>query len=225
VCDTLPPESGTVNLFLESGYVVHKVEESAVVPIYSDDRDDDNERFAATLSERRGRPYRNGIKIDYLLKFAIPALVEDPQRFARAVVRARPAGTAAGDDVIEATTTVVENVGGHVRREFEAEQGKVVVRAIVRALAKYAAKEKADNSNAGLGVLLNVLAFATETADTRSWSTLPQHIYMGRLHLPPGAWDLDVTLLGAAGEPIDSFTIDGVDVESGVSRFLNYRIY
>jgi len=224
VCDPPAPGSGTVNLFLESGYVTYKVEESAVVPIYTDDNDDDSEHFAATLSERRGKPYRNDIKIDYLLKFALPVLAEDPPVFEHATVRARPAG-GSEDSEFETHTVVVENIGGYARREFEAHQGKVVVRAIVRALTKYAAKKTADDGDAALGVLVNVFNVATETADTRSWSTLPQRIHMARLHLPAGTWNLEVTLFDTRGAKVDQFAIDDVVVREGAADFVNYRIY
>ncbi len=233
-----PRQAGTgiVNLFLESGFVTHKIEQSVIIPIYKDDNYDDKDSFAVTMSDRRHRARRSGVKVTHLLKFAIPALADDPIPFHSAVVRARPMATAAesgdGDDesgdaadMVEAHTVVVEDLGVLARRAFEAREAKILVRTIIRALAKCATQSKADDENRGLGVLMNIFNVATETADTRSWSTLPRHIMMSRLVLPAGTWELDVTLLGDAGQRVDNFTIKDVVVRNGRSKFLNFRVH
>ena len=42
------------------------------------------------------------------------------------------------------------------------------------------------------GVLANVVAVATETADTRSWLTLPSVISVTRVALKPGSHELKI---------------------------------
>ena len=71
---------GLVNIFLECGYVDHKVETSLQLPILKDDDTSDDDAFALTLSERRGRHYREAT-IDYWLKVALPSLVTEPLPF------------------------------------------------------------------------------------------------------------------------------------------------
>jgi hypothetical protein len=223
--------TGVVNLFLESGYVTHKYEQSIAFPIYEDDDEDDHEKFAATLAERRHAARRSGIKVSQIIKIAMPVLADDPVPFHEAVVRAIRTESAAVEedtaatDAYETRTVLAEDLRVHARRAFAAKEGKILLRTIVRALAKAATQSKAGNKNEGLGVLVNVFNIATETADTRSWSTLPQRINMARLRLPQGTWDLDVTLLDASGNQLDTFRIQDVVVRSGEFEFINFRIY
>lgn len=229
-CPPRERERGALNVFLESGYVTHKTEESVVIPIYEDDDDyDDHDTFAVTLAERRHMARRKGVKVTQVVKIAMPVLVEDPVPFHHAVLRARPAGADADrhheSPVVEARTTLVEDVGVHARHAFTAKEGKILVRTIIRALAKLAAQNKAEDKDTALGVLVNIFNVATETADTRSWSTLPQRIDMARLQLPAGTWDVDVTLYNGSDERLDEFTITDVVVQSGESSFINYRVY
>lgn len=221
-----PPGSndGTVNLFIEAGYVAHKVEESVVLPIYSDDEWDDDDEFAGRLAKRRHAARRHNVKVSQVVKIAMPSLVADPSPYQYAVVCARADSTSAAA-AAEARTVPAENVDVLARRAFQAREGKILLRTIVRALAKLAAQSKLGDKNEGLGVLMNVFNVATETADTRSWTTLPARIDMARLRLPAGTWILDVTLFGADGRPVDTFAIPAVTVDAGDSRFINYRVY
>jgi hypothetical protein len=220
------PESGdgagVVNLFLEGGYVAHKVEESIALPIYEDDDRSDDERLAERMAGRRHHARRK-VKVTQVIKIAMPTLADDPMPFATAVVQAR--GDSSGVDCGEFPSVRVEDLNVYARRAFAAKEGKILLRTIVRTLAKTAAQTKLGDKNEAAGVLLNVFNVATETADTRSWTTLPQRILMSRLRLPEGTWDLDVTLLDGSGNSVHRFTIPGVESRSDRPRFINYRIY
>jgi tetratricopeptide (TPR) repeat protein len=214
--------AGVVNLFLEGGYVTHRVEQSIALPIYEDDDRDDDEHLARRMAERRHHARRK-VRVTQVIKIAMPALAEDPMPFAHAVVEAR--GDSSGIEGGEFQSVLVDDLNVHARRAFAAEEGKILLRTIVRTLAKTAAQTKLGEKNEAAGVLLNVFNVATETADTRSWTTLPQRILMSRLRLPEGTWDLDVTLLDGDGTTVHSFTITGVEARPDRPRFINYRIY
>jgi hypothetical protein len=223
-CPGVTREQGVVNLLLEGGYVTHKVEESVVLPIYEDDDEDDDD-FAEALAGRRHHARRRGVKVTQVVKVAVPVLAEDPVPFQSAVVTARPEDSDDDGEPTEVSSVVVENLGVHARRAFAAKEGKILVRTVVRALAKLAAQDGAGDRNAAVGVLVNVFNVATETADTRSWSTLPQRIVMSRLRLPAGDWSLRVRLFDGGGACVHEFTIPSVAVRAGDVEFINYRVY
>ena len=131
----------------------------------------------------------------------------------------------AGAEIETTATARVENVSTLARLAFEEKSGKVLLRAIVRALGKYALKKEADKADGALGLLVNIVGVATESADTRSWTTLPSKILMARLHLPPGNYDIEVELLTGTGALHDTFTIPNVTVKPSDAQFINYRVY
>ena len=64
-------------------------------------------------------------------------------------------------------------------------QGLIILgRTLGRALLKYLAYREANKENETLGLLVNLAGVVTEQADTRSWRTLPNQIYMVRMPLP-----------------------------------------
>ena len=245
--------TGVVNLIIECGYVDAKIEQNLVFPIYSDEvgEDIDESRFARRLVEERrdGRPQPDR-KLDYLLRVAVPQMVDVQCSVQGAEVRAvadtdtaqapargdtlRAAGHigAQGPFVRAATVQDLSVLSNHA---FEEAQPAIITRAVVRALAKYIAKKKADKEeekadgkkekkNPLAGWLVQGFAFATEGADTRSWSLLPERILLARLELPPGRYRLDVRLLDANGQPAQNLSIPNVELQAGAVRLLNYRV-
>jgi len=74
------------------------------------------------------------------------------------------------------------------------------------------------------GWLINIFNVATESADVRSWATLPQEIRMARLVIPEGTYDLALTLHGQFAEEDETYVIKGVEITAGRSTFLNLRV-
>lgn len=212
---------GTVNIFLECGYVSFKVEENIVLPIYENEVGDDTnvDEFARGLSLRYGQPVEQGLSLDYLLRVALPTMVPSPGPFVYAGIRTRVGGQA-----YAARAEVVENLDALALRAFESRRGTIMIKAISRALTKYLAKEGADKESTLLGWMVNLFNVATEGADTRCWATLPQTIRMARLVLPEGAYDLEIVLHDQSGSEEESYPIKGVKVRRGRSTFLSYRI-
>ncbi|MCH7549733.1 MAG: hypothetical protein IH969_09410 [Candidatus Krumholzibacteriota bacterium] len=230
--DAGPPVQGygRVNLLLECGYVAGKREVNIVLPIFKNEEWDDSEEFAPVLAGRRGGAVTS--KVDYWLKVALPELLPDPVLFDYAEVRPRPRREHASADssftslvLVTAQTDLVENVDALAAIAFEEGQWNVLVRATTRALIKYSAKKGADSADASLGVLVNLFNIATESADTRSWSTLPQKILMTRFDLPEGVWDFDVALFDRDGRRTGSFLIEDIEVRSRRVDFLNFRVH
>jgi hypothetical protein len=188
--------------------------------------------------------------LDYLLRVAVPQMMDVQCSIQGADVRAvagsdtvrapdpgdtmRPTTRiGAPSPVVRAAT--VQNLSVLANHAFEEAQPAIITRAVVRALAKYIAKKKADKEeekadgkkekkNPLAGWLVQGFAFATEGADTRSWSLLPERILLARLELPPGRYRLDVRLLDANGQPAQNMSIPNVELKAGAVRLLSYRV-
>ncbi|HEY8040429.1 MAG TPA: hypothetical protein VIF15_11575 [Polyangiaceae bacterium] len=85
------------------------------------------------------------------------------------------------------------NVTEQVRGEWKKIEGKIIVSAITRMIARYAAGrvvQAAAGKNELVGVLLSLGTQATLTAldtpDTRSWETLPARVAIARVRVPAG---------------------------------------
>ena len=212
---------GTVNVFVECGYAPYKIEKNIVLPIYKGEVHDDTDadRFAATLTNRYGEPINEDIELDYILRVAVPELVSSPEPFAAAWIRVAVEGRPR-----EEPARIVENLDALGFEAFEARRGGILLKTVARALVKYLAKEGVDDKSALAGWIVNLFNVATETADVRSWATLPQTIRMARLVVPEGTYDLEIVLRASASEMDESCVIEDVEVTSGRSTFLNLRI-
>jgi hypothetical protein len=220
--DSLAVAPGEVTILLECGFVAGKIAREIVIPIYKDDKNGSNftdDSFAEALSHRVGQPRRR-TKLDYVLKISLPDLVVPHSAYRRAHVQAISAR-----DTVRATVVLAEDLNAWEKRAFEAKQAKVLIRAIVRGLAKYAAKQAAAKEDETLGWLVNLLGAATEVADTRTWSTLPERIFVTHLTLPAGSWKLKIELFNQLGRRVGTLDVPDLQVTGGQKSFLNYRVY
>jgi hypothetical protein len=93
-------------------------------------------------------------------------------------------------------------------------------------LTKYIAFKTAEEKKGeAAGFLVNLFNVATESADTRSWLTLPNNIQMSRLPLPAGTFDLKLTFYDQANREISSTNIPNVIIKENDYTFLNYRTF
>jgi tetratricopeptide (TPR) repeat protein len=233
------PGEGVLNLFLECGYVAHKQERKVVLPIFKQDDTSDVDALAEVLAAREGvavASYEGNRKIDYILKVAVPVMVPTPVQWDYAVIRPQwraplEADSALAEEVpptvddVDFRTDIVENVDSYALAAFDEAYGKMLFRTIVRALTKYTAKEGASNEDEALGWVVNWFNVATETADTREWTTLPEKILMARLILPAGRYDLHIGLFDGDGRHVDDVIIEDVFIGPGRTAFLNHRVF
>ncbi len=118
---------------------------------------------------------------------------------------------------------LVEDIDAIAIKTLQAEMPAITARALARAVVKYRAAREAGKRDQGLGLLVNIAGFISEQADTRSWSTLPQRIYLARRFLPPGRHDISVRLLGRAGQVLAQKQFTGVAIEAGDKVYLSWR--
>lgn len=107
-----------------------------------------------------------------------------------------------GDD--EVRTEIVEDVDAIAQSTLKKRMPAIIARAVARAVAKYKITERAQKENKAAGFISNVAGLLTETADTRSWLTLPAEIQMARLRLPPGEHLVRMELLSSSGGVIET---------------------
>ncbi|HEY6093353.1 MAG TPA: hypothetical protein VIU93_00230 [Gallionellaceae bacterium] len=134
----------------------------------------------------------------------------------------------------QAMSELMENVDGIARASLDSRMPAIMARSIARAVVKAAASKKAqqvarngnnrnnDSSMVGLlgAVAVQVAAYATERADTRSWLTLPANIQLARLSLPPGSYTVKAELLDSAGVVVNTREYPGVVIGKGHKTYL-----
>jgi len=230
--ESLHSDWGRVIVLCEVGLAPPILEENILLPIYKNDprdfRDDDErDRFAHNLTLRRGHDYQydSDVTLDYLLRVALP------------FYGANYAGSGVSQVVVKDTTgreipaELAENIGAILRQDLSDREPVILVRAITRALIKYAAAKAAEsagnrhNKALGrvLGAMVNVAGVATESADTRSWETLPDRIYAADFELPPGTHALRAVFQDDLGGALFRHDFNPIEVKSGDVVFLRAR--
>lgn len=162
--------------------------------------------------------------------FAIPVHAKDKPIAHPAVVRATPA---AGGTATTHPMEVVSDLDAFARATLKDEQPGVLAKTMIRAVAKQVAagqlsreaeqaarkksgdpqKDKQNEDTAKLvGLVTNLFASTaatlSEVADTRAWTTLPDHIEGALIDLPPGRYALTLDT------PYGPIECGGVTVEA-----------
>ena len=144
------------------------------------------------------------------LRVAFPVYASEPAPVKNARLQA-------GNRLVD--LEAVENIDGLARHSLDEDMPLIMTRAIARAVVKYQSQKSAQDQNALAGFLLTVTNLATERADTRSWTTLPQEIQMARVLLPAGQREISIEIVNAAGRLVD--TIDAsIDIQAQQRTFM-----
>ena len=208
---------GEVIIFVESGLVSRKRQNEIEMPIMEDDDTGDVWLLSDRMVYRYRRyGHRSHNKVKYWLKVALPYIEIIPTEVSQ--VRLRGAGKS-----VEGV--LVDNLNAIAGENFREKEDGILLRTIARGLAKYAMAQKVKDKNEVLGYLVNLLGNSTETADTRSWLSLPSHIRIARFSLPPGTVDLVLEFLNRGGQVVDSTHFPEVEVKADKAVFLSCRSY
>jgi hypothetical protein len=209
-----PANTGELILFYESGYVPSKREEALTFPILKKD-DVDDEKFVPTLMGRQGKIYKD-IELEYLLRVAIPTL--DSRRPVLSGIEVT-VGT------LKANGMLVEDVERAAIETLNTQQPGILLRTLIRAVSKYLIYRKANKENEALGLLVNLAGAVTEQADTRSWQTLPNQIFMVRMSLPAGTHTLNFSFLDENGQTGGRDSVPDIKIHPNRITFWNHRTY
>ena len=119
----------------------------------------------------------------------------------------------------EANLVLVEDINGIAVKGLNDRKGRIMAKAIARAVAKQVAIHsivRSQDNQIMLGAILNLFnIFLVERADTRSWRTLPGRIYMTRIYLPAGEYKCEFKSCDGMMEDLGPLT-----VEAGTTRYL-----
>ena len=220
-------DEGEIVVIYESGFVTDLQELRLDWPILESDRDDDDwARRVYRRGPRGSFVVSDDVKVKYWLSVAMPVLHHVEPRLVEARVRT-------GDLV--AFSEPVHDVSEIFELTFEEGATTRTIRTLVRALAKYQltqavkrGEKREDGSretNEVAGFVANLFASATERADTRSWTTLPDEIHVARLRLPAGDHEVAVEVLDRSGRVAQTATFETVRVVAGERTILHHRTY
>ncbi len=82
-------------------------------------------------------------------------------------------------------------------KQLEDEMPTIVTRQVIRVLAKEEMRQQMSRKGGDVGNILAALYnVASEKADTRSWSTLPDSIHILRMDFAPGKHEVELTING-----------------------------
>ncbi|MFV2004033.1 MAG: COG3014 family protein [Gammaproteobacteria bacterium] len=129
------------------------------------------------------------------LRVAFPVYRDNKKRLSKPVIKV------AGKQYAMETVEDVDKLARHALSEA---MPGIMVRATARAVVKYNTQHTAQDNSSFAGLLMTVTNLVTERADTRSWSTLPQEIQLRRIDLPAGEHQVQLQLLNAAGQLVDT---------------------
>ena len=146
-----------------------------------------------------------------VVRVALPKLIPQKTQVLHETVTLMPRV----GEPISATSELVYNGTALAERSLSDRMPGITTKALARAAVKFAAAEaatrgsqhavnKGDAPWVGLlvGVLAHGLAVASESADTRSWRTLPDEIQMSRLWVPPGEYETRIqAMIRSGGTP------------------------
>jgi len=102
-------------------------------------------------------------------------------------------------------------------------RAKTHLKAWLRAFAKFGAtekvKDKADTGNVLgniiVGSIIDAGAREITRADIRCWRTIPKRIYICRMRLDPGLYDIEVDYIDGGGNSIGTSVIEGIEIVEG----------
>jgi len=113
----------------------------------------------------------------------------------------------------------VTNLAAELVREYEEIKPKIIAaaltrmisRAVVAEAARAAGNELAGDGGAWVGVLASMLGegllVAADRPDTRSWTLLPEKVFVSRVRVPAGSHEVRV-FLGPGNETFESVAVD-----------------
>jgi uncharacterized protein len=228
---------GRVIVICEAGLAPPIEEENIVLPIFGDDPqnfadDAERQRYAEDVCRRRGEGYSyEPRRLKYLLRVAMPKHSPDytGSQVQGAIIRE-------DSSHLDVPAEFSDNIGAILRQDLSDRYPAILARAVVRGIIKYAATEAAkkagramdkdhDNKWLGdvLGAAMNAAGVISEAADTRSWETLPDRIYVADFNLSPGTHHLHALFKGGAGESLQRNDLPEVTVKTGEVTFLRVR--
>ena len=147
--------------------------------------------------------------------FRFPHLVPEYAGFTQAVMEV--------NGKKEAPTSILYNVGQEAIRTLDADYNYLVAKKIIGIIAKEVAADQIRQKNELLGAIAKVAMHASDQADLRQWSTLPDTFQISKKSLPPGEHKVRLLAQGSNGET--ELWSGSVTIKKGQKTFLTDRSF
>jgi hypothetical protein len=173
----------------------------------------------------QARTIVRSLAMDQMVRIAFPVFEPVPYGVHGLTVRAEGAET-------DHAASTAQDIGAIAVKNLKDRIGRERAKAIARAMIKWtltqkaAAKVKEKNGEGAAWLVKAALQMAsslTETADKRSWGTLPDKINVARVTLPEGVHCLHLTFRSASGAPAGTQDLKDVAVRAGRRTFVIVR--
>lgn len=149
-----------------------------------------------------------------LIRIALPVYRPRAVQVTQAILRV-------GDQSVR--LDLVEDITALAIKSLESHMAAITARTLARAVVKYRMAKEAEKRDGGVGLLVNLAGAISEQADTRSWSSLPAQIYLGRLSLPPGTYKARLELLDNLGKLIHTQEFSNITLTQGKAAYLAFH--
>ena len=150
------------------------------------------------------------VKLGKVFNFTFPEYVRVPRGavYARPVVDGMEAGSAVMLDDFEETAM----------EAFNRDLMSILLRSAVRTYLQLVIQDELDEEVGAIAGAVAKFFSAVETADTRSWQTLPSEMAVFRMEVEPGKHEIMMRYYDAAGRLIDESGVLEVWVEEGKKK-------
>ncbi|KPK39176.1 MAG: hypothetical protein AMJ69_06365 [Gammaproteobacteria bacterium SG8_47] len=115
------------------------------------------------------------------------------------------------------------NIARTAHVTLEKQMPGIIARSAMRNVVKYQTAREAGRQDELAGLAVNIFNVLTESADTRSWLTLPAEIQIARIALPPGSYDCEIAALPYGQHSGNATRFAGLHVDAGTKLYLSYR--
>ncbi len=216
-------KSGELILIHESGFAPSKVAIELVLPILKKDKPKDDIWGYSGRLRGRAKKHYDDVDVEYWLRVSIPNYESARPRIASMEVQAT---ANSGVPPARMSAEMMEDVEAIAFKNFTEHEPLMLLKTIARGVTKYLAFKTAKKKQGEVaGLLVNIFNVATESADTRSWLTLPNSFGMVRMSLPPGKYNLHLSFHDGNGRRVESNDVPDVEIKAGDFTFLNYRTF
>lgn len=153
------------------------------------------------------------LTIDIDLRIAFPLYADYPE--------SRPRYRVVSDGETVSTDAIDTRLLDVAQTALSARGKSIAAKQVARIVAKKALVDVASREDELLGGVIQLLVFATEQADTRSWETLPGWLGMIRVPLPEGKQNVSVNVAYRGQQ--HRVELGEIDIKAGKLHFATFR--
>lgn len=127
-------------------------------------------------------------------------------------------------DGSEFISSSIYDVDRAAKKTLQDDYAYIIGKRIAGVVAKKAVADEVRKKNELLGALTELALNATDRADLRQWSTVPQSIQVVRVPVKPGKHTVKIQGLAYGGSATDESMVEKtIEVKSGKKFFINWR--